>query len=67
MDDTLKLFVWHNVLTNWASGVMFVLAHDVDEARKLLLEDWADYYKDANLHPATPVKVKRFSLIPNNG
>lgn len=33
---SLKLFVWHDVLTDYTSGVMFALAHDVEEARKLI-------------------------------
>lgn len=30
----LKLFVWENVLTDYTDGVMFALAHDIDEARQ---------------------------------
>ena len=29
----LKLFVWHDVLTDYTSGVMFALAPTVEEAR----------------------------------
>jgi len=33
----LKLFVWHDVLCDYTCGVMFALAHDVDEAREAVL------------------------------
>ena len=36
---TLKLFVWHDVLTDYTSGVMFALAHDVESARKAVLAE----------------------------
>ena len=38
----MKLFVWHNVLTDWSDGVMFAYANNVEEARKMVLED-CDY------------------------
>jgi hypothetical protein len=33
----LKLFVWENVLEDHSSGVMFALAENVGEARKVIL------------------------------
>lgn len=33
---TLKLFVWEEVLTGHSDGIMFALAADVDEARRLI-------------------------------
>lgn len=33
----LKMFVWVDVLTNYTSGMMVALAHNVEEARTLLL------------------------------
>ena len=38
MKKKLKLYVWHDVLTDYTPGVMFALAHNIKEARKLLLE-----------------------------
>jgi hypothetical protein len=38
MKRTLKLFVWKGVLCDYTSGVMFALAHDVEEARKVIQE-----------------------------
>lgn len=35
----MKLFVWHNVLTDYTDGVMFAFANNVEEARKVILED----------------------------
>lgn len=37
MDAELRLFVWTGVLCDYTEGVMFALAHNVDEARALLL------------------------------
>lgn len=34
----LKLFVWENVLYSYTPGLAVALAHDVDEARRLLEE-----------------------------
>jgi len=34
----LKLFVWENVLRDNTYGMMVALAHDVDEARRMLGE-----------------------------
>ena len=33
---TLKMYVWLNVLNSYGSGMATVLAHDEDEARKLI-------------------------------
>ena len=42
MKNTLHLYVWEDVLCDYTSGVMFALAHSVDEARELLRKrcDW---------------------------
>jgi hypothetical protein len=32
----LRLYVWEGVLTDYTSGVMFALAHSVEEARDLI-------------------------------
>lgn len=37
-NQPLKLFVWEDVLCDYSSGIMFALAHDVDEARKVIIE-----------------------------
>ena len=37
--SALKLFVWTEVLTDYSHGMMVALAHDVEEARALLLEE----------------------------
>lgn len=34
----LKLFVWEGALTDYTSGIVFALAKDVEEARKLIRE-----------------------------
>lgn len=35
----MKLFIWHqNVLQDWTDGIAFAMAHDVHEARRLILE-----------------------------
>ena len=37
MDNDLKLYVWEGVLCDYTCGVIFALAHDVREARQLVL------------------------------
>ena len=41
----LKPFVWEDVLCDYTCGVMFALAHDVEEARALIL-DQSNYVGD---------------------
>jgi hypothetical protein len=33
----LKLFVWEGVLRDYTPGIAFALAHDADEARRLIV------------------------------
>lgn len=37
MRKKLQLFVWVNVLSDYSDGIMFALAHDVEEARKAII------------------------------
>lgn len=37
--ETLKMFVWEDVLTDWTPGLMVALAHNVEEAREMLLNE----------------------------
>ena len=34
----LKLYVWHDVLTDWTHGVMVALAPDAETARRMLMD-----------------------------
>ena len=36
--NSLKLFVWEGVLSDWTSGMVCVLAHNEDEAWELMRE-----------------------------
>ena len=38
MNETLKLFVWKNVLHDYTSGMMVAMAHNITEARQLLVD-----------------------------
>lgn len=38
----MQLFVWDNVLCDYTDGLMFALAHSVEEARDLLREEVYD-------------------------
>jgi hypothetical protein len=48
MTKKLKMFVWRDVLTDYTSGIICVLAHDIDEAREVLRtnEDWGIITRD---------------------
>ena len=39
MAKKLKLFIWRGILTDYTSGIAFALAHDVEEARALVMAD----------------------------
>lgn len=37
MKTKLRLYVWHNVLTDYSSGVMFAYAASADDARRQIV------------------------------
>lgn len=39
-----KLYVWHGVLTDYTSGVIFAVASNLSEARKVLLKKCDNEY-----------------------
>ena len=36
--SNLKLFIWHDVLQDHTSGVMFAMAENVEQAKELIIE-----------------------------
>lgn len=36
--DELKLYVWGNVFCDYTCGIAFAIAHDSEEARKMIIE-----------------------------
>lgn len=42
MKKQLKLYVWENVLTDHTDGIMFAMAHSVEEAREIILKRQKD-------------------------
>lgn len=38
MKRGLHLYVWYGVLADWSAGIIFALAHDIDEARQTVLD-----------------------------
>ena len=43
MGDSLKLFVWEDVLCDYTCGVAFALAPDVETARRMCADDYAGW------------------------
>jgi len=41
--EQLKLFVWEGVLTDYTDGVMFALAHNIEEAKDLIRQKAGEY------------------------
>lgn len=39
-NEQLRLYVWENVLCDYSCGIMFALAHGVDEARREVLKSF---------------------------
>lgn len=58
----MKLFVWHNVLTDWTDGVMFAYANNVEEARKMVLQDCGYVGKDLDQEPSVYTKPAGFAV-----
>ena len=51
MEGQLKLFLWEGVCWDWTGGVVFALAHDEDEAKRLIIEAYkggGSYPKDCD-------------------
>ncbi len=47
----MKLFIWRDVLTDWTPGIIFAMAHDVNEAREKVKEafikdKWDDFFME---------------------
>jgi hypothetical protein len=61
----LKLFVWRNVLTDWTDGIMFALAEDVGQARKMIelaKDDWENTREIYEKEPEIVDRPKGFLL-----
>lgn len=60
---TLKMFIWKQVLCDYGCGMVAVLAHDVEEARKLAHEK--DEYipeKELDGEPKIITKPEAFTV-----
>jgi len=62
MKEQLKLYVWENVLTDHTSGMICILAYDLEQAKKLLLEKYDDYYANdfGRPHKVITTETARF-------
>jgi len=54
--ENLKLYIWEEVLCGYGCGIAFTLAHNTNEARrlirkKLITDGWTKHYKDKYLKP----------------
>ena len=58
----MKLFVWHDVLTDYSDGVMFAYANNVEEARKMVLQDCDYVGSELNNEPTIYVKPIGFAI-----
>ena len=47
----LKLYVWEGVLEDWTSGIMFALAENADDARKLIADKMTYETDDLKIEP----------------
>jgi hypothetical protein len=52
--ETLKLFVWTDVLANYSGGVMFALAHTVEEAQRVIARDRMDWQDVREIYEKPP-------------
>lgn len=42
-EETLKLYVWEDVLRDYSAGLAVVLAHNEGEAREIMKRDFPEY------------------------
>ena len=49
----MKLYIWKDVLRDDLPGVAFAMAHDVDEARRVILRDVEEVMHDPLLDELT--------------
>lgn len=42
-EEPIKMFVWHNVLTDYTSGMVCILAHDFEEAINIAKKEFDNY------------------------
>lgn len=42
MSDELKVYVWEDVLRDYSSGMVVIIAHNLDEAREVFLKKYPD-------------------------
>ena len=62
-ERTLKLYVWEDVLCDWTCGIMFALAYDVRQARKLIREKRSGFSsKGLDLAPQVIKAPKAFAI-----
>ena len=45
-EETLKLFVWEDVLCDYTCGMVCILAHNLGEALELARKKYEQYYLD---------------------
>ena len=56
MEEKLKMYVWDNVLTDYTSGMICILAHDLGEAFLIARKD-AEFSENALKEMETEPKV----------
>lgn len=67
MKPDLKLFVWEDVLTDYTSGLMVALAHDVAEARELLRDKVGYDSADIDREPTHVVEEPSAFYVSGGG
>jgi len=55
--DKLKLFVWEDVLTDYSSGMVCILAKDLEQAKEVFLKKYPDDQYVLNDFFGKPYKV----------
>ena len=45
-EEKMKLFVWENCLVDYTAGIMVAIAHDPEEARKILAQELGGFVGD---------------------
>lgn len=68
MKKGLKLFVWEDTLVNYTAGIMFALAENVEEARRIISEEAeGEYFVEEDLKENPDIYTNKVGFAVGGG
>jgi len=65
--EPIKLYVWQDVLTDWTSGMVCILAHNLEEAKQVAERDFEDYIVEGFFGKPYTVHTEPFGVYVSGG